>query len=85
MCDFSDVAATRAPLFHIQLLVVGCMGLAVDFGRFRVAISSACPLCGSSREDVYHFIVVCPQLVNVCSSFCSPLPPFIVSDFDILL
>ena len=45
------------------------MGLVVDFGRLRVAISSACPLCGSSREDVYHFIVVCPQLVNVCSSF----------------
>ena len=51
-----NVAAARASLFRIQLLV-GCGGLAVDSARFRGAVSSACPLCGSPREDAYHFAV----------------------------
>ena len=80
----SDVAATRASLFRIQLLV-GCGGLAVDSGRFCNAVSSACPLCGSPREDVYHFAVVCPQLADVRISFFSSLPPSIASNLDCFL
>ena len=76
----SDVAAARASLFRIQPLV-GSGGLAVDFGRFRGAVSSACPLCGSPREDAYHF-VVCPLLADVHVSFFSSLPPSIVLNLD---
>ena len=68
-------------LFSIQLLV-GCGGLAVDFGRFCGAVSFACPLCGSPREDAYHFVVVCPLLADVCVSFLSSLPPSIVLNLD---
>ena len=77
----SDFAATRAPLFRIQLLV-DCGELAVNFGRFHSVMSSVCPLCGSPREDVYHFIVVCPQLADVCVFFLCSLPPSVVSNLD---
>ena len=77
----SDFAATRAPLFRIQLLV-DCGELAVNFGRFLSVMSSVCPLCGSPREDVYHFIVVCPQLTDVRVSFLCSLPPSVVLNLD---
>ena len=68
-------------------LVVG--GLAVDSARFRGAVSSACPLCGSPREDAYHFAVVCPLLADIRVSFLSSLPPSIASNsaffFDVLM
>ena len=84
----SNVAAARASLFRIQLLV-GCGGLAVDSARFRGAVSSACPLCGSPREDAYHFAVVCPLLADIRVSFLSSLPPSIASNsaffFDVLM
>ena len=75
----SNVAAARASLFRIQLLV-GCGGLAVDSARFRGAVSSACPLCGSPKEDAYHFAVVCPLLADIRISFLSSLPPSIGSN-----
>ena len=61
----------------------------MDSGCFRGAVSSACPLCGSPRKDVYHIAVVCPQLTDVHISFLSSLPPSIPLNldcfFDILL
>ena len=40
--SLSDVVATMASLFRIQLLV-GCGGLSADVGCFHDAVSSACP------------------------------------------
>ena len=64
----SNVAATRASLFRIQLLV-GCGGLAVNLGHYRGAVSSGCPSVALPGRMLTTSLLCVPDLQMFVSLF----------------